>query len=185
MARGAARAGAARVPVWDRAVRLLHWLLAGAALACWFTTSGWHEWAGYVAAVAAVARVAWGFGPSPHARFASFLLGPRATARYAAQLARGGEPRYQGHNPLGGWMVVALLAVVLALGATGWLYLNTDAFWGDPVIERMHGVLGWALLALVAVHVTAVLWMGWRHRENLVRAMVDGRKAEVPPSDAA
>lgn len=170
-------AGDARVAVWDRPVRLLHWLLAAAAVACWLTTSRWHEWAGYVAGAAALARIAWGFGPSRHARFASFLRGPRATVRYAAQLTAGREPRYLGHNPLGAWMVVVLLAVVLALAVTGWLYVNTDAFWGDPVMERVHVVLGWTLLGLVAVHLAAVAWMGWRHRENLVRSMLDGRKA--------
>ena len=176
--------GAARVHVWDRPVRWLHWLLAAAVTAAWLTTWGFtqcHRAVGYGAAAVVLARLAWGFVGSAHSRFTTFLRGPAATARYARTLLSRREPRYLGHNPLGAWMVVALLGCVLALGLTGGLYTNTDRFWGDPWMEQLHTALAWLLLALTALHVAGVALTSLRHRENLVRAMLDGSKA--PPQD--
>jgi cytochrome b len=175
-----------RVPVWDRPVRLLHWLLVASVAAAWLTTFGlarWHEPAGYVAAAAVAARVLWGFAGTAHARFTSFVRGPAATRDYAARLLERSEPRYLGHNPLGAWMVLVLLAFVAALGLTGWLYAATDMFWGEAWLERLHAVLGWSLLALVALHVAGVAFTSLRHGENLVRAMIDGGKAPPRPED--
>lgn len=171
--------GTPRVPVWDRPVRLLHWLLLAAVTAAWLTTlglTGLHRAAGYAAAVVVLARIAWGFLSSGHARFSRFLRGPAATATYAVRLLAGRAPRYLGHNPLGAWMVLALLACVTALGLSGWLYTSTDRFFGEPWLESLHAFLAWLLLGLVALHVTGVAFTGWRHRENLLRAMVDGAK---------
>lgn len=168
-----------RVPVWDRPVRLLHWLLLAAVTAAWLSTlvlTEYHRAAGYAAAALVAARLAWGFLGSRHARFAAFVRGPSATARYAARLLARREPRYLGHNPLGGWMVVALLACIAMLGLTGWLYTSTDRFFGEPWLERLHAWLAWLLLGLVALHVLGVGFTSRRHRENLVRAMVDGAK---------
>ncbi|MDB5857999.1 MAG: cytochrome [Ramlibacter sp.] len=174
--------GAPRVPVWDRPVRLLHWLLVGAVAAAWLTTlglAGFHRAAGYGAAAIVVARIAWGFLGNRHARFSRFVLGPAATAAYAARVLAGREPRYLGHNPLGAWMVVALLACVAALGLTGWLYTSTDLFFGEPWLEDLHAILAWLLLGLIALHVAGVAFTSLRYRENLLRAMVDG--AKPPP----
>jgi cytochrome b len=180
--------GATRVPVWDRPVRLLHWLLAAAVAAAWLTTlglSGFHRATGYVAAAVVVARIAWGFAGSRHARFRAFVRGPAATAAYAARLRAGREQRYLGHNPLGAWMVIALLACVAALGLTGWLYTSTDYFFGEPWLESLHAVLAWLLLGLIALHLAGVAFTSRRHRENLVRAMVDGAKPAPRPGDIA
>jgi cytochrome b len=176
----------ARVPVWDRPVRLLHWLLVAAVAAAWLTTLGmlrWHEPVGYLAAAVVLARVGWGFAGNRHARFSGFLRGPAATRDYAARVLARSEPRYLGHNPLGGWMVLALLAAVAALGVTGWLYSATDMFWGEAWLERLHAALAWLLLALIALHVAGVAFTSLRHGENLVRAMVDGAKQPPRPGD--
>lgn len=178
----------ARVPVWDAPVRLLHWLLVASIAGAWLTTLGlsrWHEPMGYAAASIVAVRVAWGFVGTRHARFASFVRGPVATLAYAGRLLARREPRYLGHNPLGGWMVVLLLACVAALGMTGWLYTATDLFWGEAWLERLHAQLAWLLLALIAVHVAGVVFTGLRHRENLVLAMVDGAKPAPRPGDIA
>jgi cytochrome b len=157
----------ALVRVWDRPVRLLHWLLVAAVAAAWLTTVRmlrWHEPVGYLAAAVVLARVLWGFAGTPHARFAGFVRGPAATGAYAALVLDGREPRYLGHNPLGGWMVLALLTGVAALGITGWLYSATDMFWGEAWLERLHAWLGWSLLGLVALHVAGVAFTSRRHR---------------------
>jgi cytochrome b len=176
----------ARVPVWDRLVRALHWTLASLLLAAWLTgesTSGWHEWLGYAAAALVATRLAWGVAaPRRHARFASFMRGPRATATYARAVLAGHAPRYLGHNPLGGWMVLALLACVALLALSGWLQ-TTEWLWGYAWLYWTHYVLGWLLVALVAAHLLGVLFTSWHQRENLVAAMFSGRKRRPEAGD--
>jgi len=172
------RAAAPMHPVWSIGTRLLHWTLAISMIASFVTHEGGgrvHEWTGYVALAAAVLRVALGFGASGMWRFSSFVRGARATAAYARAVWQRREPHYLGHNPLGGWMVVALLADALAVGATGWLYV-TDRFWGVAWLEELHGALGHVLIPLLMLHVGGVVFTSIRQRENLAAAMVHGRK---------
>ena len=175
------------VEVWDRPVRLLHWVLAAAVLMAWVTT--WtafsaHQTAGYMALAAVLLRAGWGFVGSPYARFAQFVRAPRATLAYAAALLRRREPRFIGHNPLGGWMVLSLMLVVAGLALTGWLY-TTDWLWGDAQLELLHRALAWGLLGLVALHVAGVFYTSCRHRENLLRSMLSGTKRGAANDDAA
>ncbi|HET9977918.1 MAG TPA: cytochrome b/b6 domain-containing protein [Burkholderiaceae bacterium] len=175
----------ARVRVWDPCVRILHGsLVAGVALA-WLTSEAgrrWHEPVGWAVAAIVALRLVWGAFGSRHARFAGFLRGPRAVIDYARAVLRGRAPRYLGHNPLGAWMVVALLATLAALGLSGWL-LTTDAFFGSEAMEELHEALAQGLLGLVALHVGGVIVTGRHQGENLVRAMVDGRKRAPAPGD--
>ncbi|HSW03500.1 cytochrome b/b6 domain-containing protein [Aquabacterium sp.] len=164
--------------VWDRLVRVLHWVLVLAVAGGWLSTF-WlgftHQPVGYLALAAVLLRVVWGCTGSRYARFTQFLRSPRMTLAYLGLLLRHREPRYLGHNPLGGWMIVALMGCVIGLAVTGWLY-TTDWFWGDELVDQLHQALAWTLLGLAALHVLGVVFTSWRHRENLVRAMVDGRK---------
>ena len=167
--------------VWDLPLRLLHWALVAVVATVWLSTVGFfraHEPAGYAALGIVVVRLAWGFAGSRYARFSQFVRAPGSTLDYAARLRAGREPRYLGHNPLGGWMALALLGCVAGLGMTGWLY-TTDLFWGMAWLDQLHGALAWLLLALAGLHVAGVAFTSWRHRENLARAMVTGNKA--PP----
>ncbi|WP_395703708.1 cytochrome b/b6 domain-containing protein [Aquabacterium sp.] len=178
------RATGATVPVWDRPVRLLHWTLVASVVLGWFTTewrTGWHQPVGYAGLAALVLRLLWGCVGSRHARFAQFVRGPRATLAYARALSARRAPRHLGHNPLGGWMIVALLGCIAGLALTGWLY-TTDWLWGDETVETVHRALAWGLLGLVALHVAGVLFTGRRQRENLVAAMFSGRK-RAPAGD--
>ncbi len=165
--------------VWDRPMRLLHWALVASVAAAWITSSTWtrfHEAAGYVVVLAIVAlRLLWGFVGSRRARFAQFVRPPAAVLLYAKQLLKRRASRHVGHNPLGGWMIVALMACVIALAATGWLY-TTDRFWGDEAIDSLHQALAWLLLALAALHVAGVVFSSVRQRENLVASMFSGSK---------
>ncbi|MFT3819356.1 MAG: cytochrome b/b6 domain-containing protein [Rubrivivax sp.] len=179
------RPGAVRV--WDRAVRLLHWALVACVAAAWFTRDlrgPWHEWLGYGAAAIVASRLAWGFAGSPYARFAQFVRAPAATLAYARAVLAGAAPRYLGHNPLGGWMVLALLAAVAATCLSGWLF-TTDWLWGYEWVEDAHAALAWMLVALVALHVGGVVFTSRHQKENLVRAMLTGDKPAPSGDDVA
>jgi cytochrome b len=100
---------------------------------------------------------------------------------YAGKLLRGHAPRMLGHNPLGGWMIVLLLLCVVVVCVSGILY-TTDRFWGLEWLERTHRISAWVLVGLVAVHLSGVAFMSWRHRENLVVAMWSGKKRRTEPT---
>jgi cytochrome b len=164
--------------VWDRWVRVGHWLLVVSIAATWVTRHGggaWHEWPGYVALIVAALRVAWGFVGSLHARFSDFVRAPKEVIHYLCGLRARRETHYVGHNPLGGYMVLALLALVTLTGLSGWLY-TTDRFWGVEWVGETHDFLADALLVLVAAHIAGVLFTSHRDRENLIAAMFHGKK---------
>ncbi len=175
-----------RALVWSVRQRIAHWVLAGSVLGClWLSEGGLlHHRLGYVALAVAAVRVVLGFVGHRIERFASFVRGPIATLSYARAVVAHREPRYRNHNPLGGWMVMALLAAALAAGASGALY-DTDRFWGDPVVYEIHRIAGWSFLVFAPLHVAGVVLASIRHRENLVRAMVDGFKRDPGPDDIA
>ena len=166
------------VRVWDPLVRVGHWVLVVAIVFAWLTRHGGgelHEYVGYLSLIVVAARVLWGCFGTGHARFSDFMQGPRRTLEYAQQMMRGQEARYVGHNPLGGWMIVALLGTVALVALSGWLY-TTDRFWGVAWVEAVHRQATNVLLVLAALHVAGVLLASARHRENLIGAMLHGRK---------
>ena len=177
----------ATVPVWSLAVRLLHWTLALSMIGSFITHErggALHENLGYVALAAATIRVLMGFLGSGYWRFSQFLRSISATFAYAKDVIKHRELRYLGHNPLGGWMVIALLTDAVATGFTGWLY-TTDRFWGVEWLEDLHGALGEALLPLLFLHIAGAVFTSYRHRENLVGSMLHGRKPEAQGTDIA
>lgn len=166
-------------PVWDLAVRLLHWGLVLSVLAAGLTLllpglGAWHLTAGHGALLVVGLRLIWGVAGSANAQFSQFVRSPQATWRYLRLLLRRREPHAAGHNPLGAWMIVALLTALAGLGLTGWLY-TTDRFWGDQAVEAWHRGLAWALAGLVAGHLGGVMFTSLRQHDNLVRAMWTGR----------
>lgn len=166
------------VRVWDPLLRVLHWgLVISVALAWWAGESrlALHARVGYMALAIVVVRTVWGLFGSRHARFSDFVHGPRAVLGYAKRIAGGREERHLGHNPLGGWMVVLLLACLAVVCVSGILY-TTDAFWGVEWVEETHRASAWTLVGLIALHVAGVIFTSLRHRENLVAAMFSGRK---------
>ena len=165
-----------RVAAWDAAVRLLHWSLAALVLLDFFIDDGgWlHRTLGYAAAGVVVARLLWSAVGSGAARLATLKPSLRDTLSYL----RRGTPRMAGHDPLGVWMVWLLWSLVLLLGITGWMS-RLDAFWGDDGIRAVHAWLAQALLIAVAVHLSGIVAMSWRWRENLVGAMLTGRKRPI------
>lgn len=166
------------VKVWDVVVRITHWLLvAGVALA-WYTSSGfgvWHDYIGYTVLAIVIVRVGWGFTGSKYARFSQFVRSVGYTARYAKNVVAGNQRRYIGHNPLAGWMAVALLTMVFLVCATGWLY-TTDTYWGVEWVINMHTTLTYILFVLIALHILGAIFTSLHHGENLITAMIHGRK---------
>ncbi|MFD2174816.1 cytochrome b/b6 domain-containing protein [Rhodobacter lacus] len=183
-------------PVWDLFVRLFHWGLAAtvgvAAVTGFFGGAGrlqGHLTAGLIAAALVLARMVWGFCGPTHARFADFVPSPAALRAHL----RAEDGRHLGHNPLGALMVLAVLAAVLVLAVTGLLMLggmfrigpfaagtSFAAGWGA---REWHETLAIGVLGLIALHLGGVAFESRRSRENLARAMLDGRK-ELRPGDA-
>ena len=168
----------ARVKVWDPVVRLFHWTLALGCIANLTVlreVKSVHRYVGYAILAAVAVRLVWGFLGTQHARFSDFTPSPRRLGGYLLALARGREPRYVGHNPAGTLMMLALIALVSACGVTGWM-MGLDAFWGLRWVETLHETLANTILVMAILHVLAAVIESWRHRENLVLAMVTGLK---------
>ena len=145
----------AEVRVWDPLLRIAHWTLVASILATWITAE--------LKVDAAKRAHEW----AGYAALAVIALA---------------EPRDLGHNPLGGWMVMALLSMAAAAGLSGWLSV-TDRFWGVEWVQELHEILANTLFLLVGLHVAGVVFTSLRHRENLVHAMVTGRKQAPRPGD--
>lgn len=177
----------ATVRVWDPLVRIFHWSLVGLFTFAFLTGDEWqkpHETAGYILAGLIGFRVIWGFVGSRHARFASFIYRPSTVAGFLTDTVRMKARRYLGHNPAGGAMVIALLLVLAAISLSGFL-MTTDAYWGVEWVEELHEASAFAALGLIGLHVGGVIVAGFEHGENLVRAMVTGRKRAPGPDDIA
>jgi cytochrome b len=192
---GMAAGGDALVPVWDRFVRIGHWTIVAGFFAAYFTEDDLltlHVWAGYAVGVVVVLRIAWGVIGPKHARFVDFLYRPAEVLGYLRDLVGRRGARYVGHSPAGGAMVVTLLIGLLAVVGTGLaLYAihdhagplaglvgsaGTIAGGGVRLWEEVHDVLANLMLVLVIVHVAGVLLASHVHHENLIKAMVTGRK---------
>ena len=181
--------------VWDLPTRLFHWSLVVLVVAAFVTAKvggnamAWHGRLGLAILGLLVFRIAWGFVGSTYARFAQFVRGPAAIRAYLK-----GEWRGQGHNPIGALSVLALLGVLAAQAATG-LFANDDiAFEGylyplvgselSGKITGIHHLLEKALMALVALHVGAIVFYARVRKHNLVKPMLTGW-ADGKPCESA
>ena len=176
-----------RYRVWDAPTRLFHWTLALLIAAQYASgefhllAMRWHYWLGYLTLALLLFRVLWGFAGSQTARFADFLRGPGAVLAYL----RGGAAGV-GHNPLGGWSVLALLAST-ALQALSGLAASDDIDETGPLaahvseawVRRATAIHAWnryVLLALIALHLLAVALYLAHRGQNLIAPMLHGRK---------
>lgn len=173
------------VRVWDGFLRLFHWGLATSFLVGYFfTQDAWlHENAGYIALTLVALRIPWGFIGPKHARFSDFLYKPRTAVGYLLDLPRGKAKGYLGHTPPGGYNIIALLTLVIVVCLSG-ILMNTDMFWGNALVEDIHYIAADVTMAFVVLHWCGVLASSLAHRENLVKAMITGRRrapaAEIP-----
>lgn len=176
----------AEVRIWDLFVRVFHWgTVALFATAFLSSDDKWlHEPVGYALLALVLARIVWGFSGGRYARFASFVASPAGVLRYLRLLRAGTAPRHLGHNPAGGAMIVLLLAMLIVVAGSGWM-TETDRWFGVPWVDHLHHLSAHLLLVLVGIHVLGVVVSSVLHRENLVRAMITGRKPRDLPSDVA
>ena len=175
---------ASRVLVWDLPVRLFHWLTVLSFAGAWLTAESerWrllHVTLGYTLGGLVAFRLLWGLVGSRHARFASFVRGPRAVLRNLAAMQRGQPEHHVGHNPVGALAIVAMLGLAVLIVGSGWALYNDI---GGDRFEDLHEAAAELMLAVVAVHVTGVAVASLLHHENLVGAMFSGRKA-APPAE--
>jgi cytochrome b len=170
------------VKVWDPFVRVAHWTLVSCVIVAWFTRESVHEALGYAALAVIAWRIVWGFAGSRYARFSQFIRSPSETFVYARAVTAGREPRYLGHNPLGGWMILALLIAVAVTALSGWLSV-TERYWGVAWVQELHAASANVLATLAFLHVGGVVYTSIHPRENLARAMVTGRTAPPRPGD--
>jgi cytochrome b len=187
------------VTVWDIPIRLFHWLIAvlvAAAYATWrLNWMEWHSRVGSLLLALLIFRLLWGVFGGDTARFSRFVAAPRAAARHLAQSFRREPDRQVGHNPAGGWMVLLLLALLLAETLTG-VYVDNDianvgpltAVTPAPVanaVEALHAILWDALLAAIVLHIAAIAGYAAVKGQNLLLPMITGRKrmpaSIVPP----
>jgi cytochrome b len=167
----------ATVPVWDPVVRVFHWSLVASFAVAWFSEDSGrlHETAGYVVLTLVAIRLVWGFVGTRHARFRDFVPSPATLTAYLRDMIALRAKRHLGHNPAGSVMIVLLLVMLVLTGGSGWL-MTTDAFWGVEWVEELHEAAANLTLALVFLHLAGVLVSSLMHRENLVLAMITGRK---------
>lgn len=192
------------VSIWDPVVRLGHWLLVIAFFTAYLTEDDFltqHVWAGYLVGGIVAFRLVWGFVGTRYARFGEFVRSPAKVVRYVRDMRSRRARRYLGHNPAGGAMILALLVSISGTVYSGLMvhayenhagplaglvadgaavnathrerHADEDAedFW-----EEAHEVLANLTLLLIALHIMGVLVSSYLHRENLVRAMVTGKK---------
>lgn len=181
------------MPVWDIAVRLFHWTLV--ALVSVTAVTGFleakplldaHLLCGTAIAALVTGRVIWGFTGTTYARFASFLVSPAKALRHISEIPRRKGTAHVGHNPVGGWMIVALLVTLMLLAVSGAIVLGGVlkdgplapfvSYASGRAVKEAHELLAFGLLALVALHVAGVVAESLRTRDNLVAAMLRGWK---------
>jgi cytochrome b len=196
------RTGTDSRQVWDLPVRVFHWALLLAVVGSYVTHElgvawfNYHVWCGYAVLVLVCFRIVWGIVGTRHARFWNFVRGPATTVRYGLALLRGRDTPHAGHNPLGAWMVLLLLLALLAQAVLG-LFGNDEIYNYGPLaghvsnersveLTSWHRQLFWGIVGAVVLHVLAVLYHRFFKREDLVKAMLTGRKPAtvVPESEA-
>jgi cytochrome b len=172
------------VRIWDLPVRLFHWAIVLLVPALWWTAEThrmeWHLLLGEVMLGLMLFRLLWGVLGSSTARFASFVRGPAAVIRYLR-----GAGRSIGHNPLGGWSVVLLLLALGVQTGLGLFASDEDGIYYGPLastdldtahmIAERHETFFWVLVALILLHVLAILYYLLVKRDNLVTPMITGR----------
>ena len=177
------------VRAWDPLVRVFHWSLVFFFLLAFASEDEWmtlHVWAGYAVAMLVAFRLLWGVIGTRTARFPTFVKSPRTALRYLGKMLSGRAPHYLGHNPVAALMVVSLLVsislvacsglILIAAAGQGPLAGTVFAGIGGGAMEDLHEFFANLTLLLVFAHVAGVIVSSLLEGENLVKAMITGRK---------
>ena len=192
--------GGNEVKVWDPLIRLFHWALVGSFIVAYVTEDDFltlHTWAGYLVAGLMLWRILWGLIGTRHARFSSFVRPPRLVLQYLKDTLALRAKRYLGHNPAGGAMILILLLSLVLTTTTGLAVYGAGEQAGPLAfalgnasefvigsLKKTHEFFANLTLLLVLIHLIGVTVESLIHRENLVRAMITGRKQGLVLQDA-
>jgi len=181
------------VKAWDPLVRVFHWSLVFFFLLAFATEDDWmnlHVWAGYAIAMLIAFRLLWGIIGTRNARFLSFVKSPQVVKRHLRNMLFLKAPHYLGHNPVAAVMIIALLGSISMIAFSGMILIATEG--GGPLagtlfagangdtMEEIHEFFANFTLLLVFLHVGGVVVSSLLEGENLVRAMITGRKKARP-----
>lgn len=191
-----------QIRVWDLPTRLFHWLMVIFVIISFATGMAGGNWmsyhmkSGYIIFSLLIFRLCWGFWGGRYSRFVSFIRGPGAVMQYAKTLLHEDTPKHLGHNPMGGWSVMAMLAALLLQVSTG-LFANDDIATQGPLygwvskatsdwLTGIHLFNKGVILFLLALHLLAVLFYLFIKHDNLIIPMVTGRRplSEDAPSSS-
>lgn len=164
--------------VWDIPVRIFHWSLVLCFIGAWLTAESeywklWHLSFGYSMGALILFRLIWGMLGTRYARFSQFIKGPTEIKAYLQSYGHGAPKHYVGHNPAGALAILAILFMIALTVASG--YANYEELGGEWLSE-LHEAVASLLLAIVVLHIAAVLITSVLQKENLIRAMLTGKK---------
>lgn len=178
--------------IWDIPTRLFHWLLVLSLAGQYITAEWmdnamqWHFYLGYFTLGLIIFRVIWGFVGSDYARFSQFICGPKAAFGYLTTLFKQDSVAHAGHNPLGGLVVIVMLALIAVQAVSG-LFMTDDIFLDGPwhsavedgtldTMAFLHNNVFNILLAVIALHIAAIGFYAIYKKQKLAPAMIHGKK---------
>jgi cytochrome b len=181
-----------KAPVWDLPIRLFHWLLAGFICFSWWSVhndhTDWHIWSGIAILTLLIFRLLWGFVGSSTARFSNFVRGPRTVWAY---LRGSGDWQVAGHTPLGALSVIAMLVAISVQVGLGLIATDPDGLNEGPLARLVslpvsegardiHEIWFYVVLALLVMHVGAIIYYKLFRGQKLLKGMITGRIAVDP-----
>jgi cytochrome b len=184
-----------KIPVWDLPTRLFHWTLVATFLFSWWSAENrymeWHIRSGICVLALIVFRLIWGFVGSSTARFKNFVRTPAYVIRYA--LSPKESSHMPGHNPLGGYSVIAILLIFTVQVSTGLIAIDIDGLDSGPLsymvtfeqgrtASEVHRFTFNFLLIASSIHVIAISFYFLGCGKNLVLPMIVGK---APVKDEA
>ncbi len=185
-----------KIKIWDKPIRIFHWLLVSAYIGAFFTSENewlleYHTVAGYIALGLVCFRILWGFTGTHYARFSEFIKGWSDVKSYIVQALKLSPPRYLGHNPAVGWVVIFMLILTAGIIATGIITYSGEenmgiwaglfSFEAAAYARKAHQILAYSAVAMIVIHICAALFHDFVFKENIILSMITGMKEDEAP----